>query len=136
MHCATALPQLLQERNKLEVKGYLSCINCKTADMQLVRLVGDDDGRVLLKVSRAYAEQLESPADRGGAHLSSKRATLQKVRVSGAHTDPCITAVAQSVMQAKFAPVKAHVHLLAASVGSRAAWMRDGLPIGTPGSGS
>ena len=88
MHCATAPLQLLQERNKLEVKGNLSCINCKTADMQPVRLVGDDGGGVLLKVSRAYAEQLQSPADRRGTHLSSKRATLQKVRVSSAHTDP------------------------------------------------
>ena len=88
MHYATALLQLLQERNKLEVKDNLSCINCKTADMHPVRLVGDDDGGVLLKVSRAYAEQLESPEDRGGTRLSSKRATLQKVRVSSAHTDP------------------------------------------------
>ena len=88
MHYATALLQLLQERNKLEVKDNLSCINCKTADMHPVRLVGDDDGGVLLKVSRAYAEQLESPADRGGTRLSSKRATLQKVRLSSAHTDP------------------------------------------------
>ena len=78
---------MLQARNELEVKGNLSCISCKTADMQPVRLVGDDDAGVLLEVSRAYAEQLESSADQGGTHLSSKQATLQKVRVSSAHTD-------------------------------------------------
>ena len=87
MHCATALLQWLQEHNKLDLKGNLSCMDCKTADMQPVRLVGADDAGVLLKVSRAYAEQLESPANQRGTHLSSKQAILQKVRVSSAHTD-------------------------------------------------
>ena len=39
MRCATALLQLLQEGNNLEVKGNLSCMHCKTAEMQPVGLV-------------------------------------------------------------------------------------------------
>ena len=65
--------------------------------MQPVRLVDDETAGVLLKVSRAYAEQLNNPADPRGTCMSSKQTILQKVSISSGHTDPlhasCVTAV-------------------------------------------
>ena len=63
--------------------------------MQPVRLVDDETAGVLLKVSKAYAEQLNNPADQRGTCMSSKQTILQKVRISSAFTDPlhpsCVT---------------------------------------------